>query len=170
MAITYDYKDKCGTATFESSYDGKTETYEVSLYTGNCFLIMVREFTENGNNMEQLHSFFVSEEHLIRCLEDDIFSNGIEKLVGIRINMAKCRNWDKISVILGKYVDGIKIELYREGDQSWKVSETEIPDVRMREIAEEAIGFMYDNGILEDFMDDTYIEFTDGEKSYFMIN
>ena len=84
MAITWEWKEKCGTATFKRDDD----TYNVDLYVGNCFLIMIREFVEDGVDKYTLSSFFVDEEHMKRCLEDGIFTKW-EKLTAIRINKAK---------------------------------------------------------------------------------
>lgn len=166
MAITYKYADKCGTATFESNYNGNVVTYSTSVYEGNCFLIFVRERNEG----DELHSFFVDESHMKRCLEDGIFTSSYNKLVSISINIAKCSNWCKAVELLTEYVDGIKINLYKEGEQNWSKSEYDIPDTRMREIAEDAISYMYDNDILEEFLDDRCLELTDKEKSYFCID
>lgn len=170
MAITYKYADKCGTATFESSYNGNVSTYDTSVYEGNCFLIFVREYTKDGNNYEELNSFFFDKNHMRRCLEDGIFTRSYNKLVSISINIAKCSNWCKAVELLTEYVEGIKINLYKEGEQNWSKYEYDVPDSRVREIAEDAISYMYDNDILEEFLDDRCLELTDKEKEYFFID
>ena len=40
-------------------------------------------------------------------------------------------------------------------------------EMRLREIAEQAISYLKDNDLLEDFMEDRDIEFDDEEKEYF---
>ena len=66
MAITWDYSKKCGEATFQTRYEGvEPGSYTVNLYEGNCFLIMINEYTdEDGTEMAALNSFFCDEEHI----------------------------------------------------------------------------------------------------------
>ena len=163
MAITYKYEDKCGTATF---VDGINE-YEQNLYVGNCFLIMVYEYEESGKRMEELTSFFVDDKHMEKCLKSGIYT-GYSKLINIKINIAKCRNWKRIVELLSEYVDGVKIELYKEGEYNWKKTESVIPEMRIREIAEEAVSYISDNGLLLDFLDDRCLEFSEKERDYFV--
>ena len=171
MAITWKWDEKCGIATFEQNIDGEQRIYTVDLYVGNCFLIMLHEFTENGNEKYSLHTFFIDEEHMERCMKDNIFSR-FDRLTDIRINKAKCRNWKKIVELLMNYMDEVTIKLYTDGEQIWrefKAPEPEIPDIRMRELAEASISYIYDNDMLEDFMEDRSIELSEKEKSYFCI-
>ena len=166
MAITYDRKEKCGEATFEQKIDG-VKTYTVDLYTGNCFLIMVF----NDGNEDRLHSFFVDETHMERCLKDNIFT-GVDTLISITINKAKCRNYKKIVALLAEYLDDINITVCREGEQTWKEYKTPeqiIPDIRMRELAETAISYLNDEDMINDFLEDRGIELSEEEKSYFCI-
>ena len=164
MAIEYRYKDKCGTAIFRN---GTGNEYEQSLYTGNCFLIMVYEYEENGKRMEELTSFFVDDKHMEKCLKSGIYT-GYSKLINIKINIAKCRNWKKIVELLSEYVEGINIELYKDGEYNWKEYQPVISEMRMREIAEEAVSYISDNGLLLDFLDDRCIEFSEKEHDYFI--
>ena len=167
MAITWEWKEKCGTATFKR----EDETYSVDLYVGNCFLIMIREFVEDGVDKYTLSSFFVDEEHMKRCLEDGIFTKW-EKLTAIRINKAKCRNYKKIVALIAEYMDDVEIVMYTDGEYTWKEwkgAEPIIPDIRMRELAETAISYIKDRDELEDFCDEWGIEFDEEEKSYFGI-
>ena len=167
MAITYDKKEKCGEATFRRELDGMEYVYTVDLYVGNCFLIMVKE-TENES---LLHSFFVDEDHMRRCLDNGIFT-GIDTLTAITINKAKCRNYKKIITLLAEYLDDIDIAVYKDGEYTWrefKTPEPIVPDTRMRELAETAISYLNDEFMLNEFMEDRGIEFTEEEKSYFCI-
>lgn len=167
MAITYNKKEKCGEATFRRELDGMEYIYTVDLYVGNCFLIMVKE-TENESI---LHSFFVDEDHLRRCLDNGIFS-GIDTLTSITINKAKCRNYKKIIALLAEYLDDIDIAVYKDGNYTWHEfpePRRAISDTRMRELAETAISYLNDEFMLNEFMEDRGIEFTEEEKSYFGI-
>lgn len=51
----------------------------------------------------------------------------------------------------------------------WKGAEPIIPDIRMRELAEQAICYIKDREELEDFCDECDIEFDEEERSYFGI-
>lgn len=167
MAITWNWNEKCGEATFRQE-DG---TYNINLYVGNCFLIMIHEFKEDGVDKYMLYSFFCDEEHMERCLKDNIFS-GYETLTSITINKAKCRNYKKIVTLLVEYLDGVDISVYTEGEYTWKErkgAKPLIPDMRMRELAEQAICYIKDNDEVEDFVDEWSVEFTEEEKSYFGI-
>lgn len=168
MAITWKWEEKCGEATFRRE-DGYT--YNVDLYVGNCFLIMIHEFKENGVDRYTLSSFFVDDSHMERCLKDNIFT-GYDRLTSITINKAKCRNYKKIVELLATYMDDIDISVYKDGEQTWtewKHAEPVIPDERMRELAESAISYLNDEDMLREFAEDRYIDFTEEEKSYFGI-
>lgn len=168
MAIEWKWSAKCGEATFRRE-DGYT--YNVNLYVGNCFLIMVYEYKDDGREKYNLSSFFVNEEHMERCLKNNIFSE-YETLTAITINKAKCRNYKKIVALLTEYMDDVEISVYKDGDYTWRESKEPhpvIPDMRMREIAETAISFMKDEYFLDDFLEDTGLNFTEEEKEYFGI-
>ena len=168
MAIQWKWDEKCGEATFKLE-DGYT--YNVDLYVGNCFLIMIREFVEDGTEKYMLESFFADEEHMERCLKDNIFS-GYSKLMSITINKAKCRNYKKIVALLAEYTDNVEIVVYTDGEYTWKEwkrAEPLIPDIRMRELAEQAICYLKDRDELEDFAEEWGVEFDEEEKSYFGI-
>lgn len=167
MAITYNKNEKCGEATFRRELDGMEYIYTVDLYVGNCFLIMVKE-TENES---LLHSFFVDDTHMERCLDAGIFT-GVDTLTSITINKAKCRNWKKIITLLAEYIDDIDIAVYKEGNYIWHEfpePRRVISDTRMMELAETAISYLNDEFMLNEFMEDRGIEFTEEEKSYFGI-
>ena len=166
MAITYDKKEKCGEATFRRELDGMEYIYTVDLYVGNCFLIMVKE-TENES---LLHSFFVDDTHMERCLEAGIFTC-TDTLTAITINKAKCRNWKKIIILLAEYLDDIDIAVYKEGNYTWHEfpePRRTISDIRMREIAEQAVSCLCNEETIEDLVN--YIDLTPEEMDYFGID
>lgn len=168
MAIEWEWSEKCGEATFrrETGF-----TYTSNLYVGNCFLIMINEWKEDGKDKYALNSFFVDSQHMERCLKNGIFTE-YDKLVSITINKAKCRNYKKIVALLAEYMDDIDISVYKDGEYTWKeykAPEPTILDIRMREIAELAISYLNDEFMLEDFMEDRDIELNEEEKEYFGI-
>ena len=169
MAIQWKWDEKCGEVTFRRE-DGYT--YTSNLYVGNCFLIMINEWTdEEGKEKYALSSFFADADHMERCLKNDIFSK-YDKLTAITINKAKCRNYKKIISLLTEYLDDIDISVYKEGEYTWKEykePEPIISDVRMREIAEAAMGYLNDEGSMGYFLEDRYIDLTPEEKEYFGI-
>ena len=168
MAIEWEWSKKCGKATFTRE-DGYT--YTSNLYVGNCFLIIINEWEEDGKGKYALNSFFVDSQHMERCLKNNIFTE-YDKLISITINKAKCRNYKEIVALLAEYMDDIDISVYKDGEYTWKEYKTPepmIPDIRMREIAELAISYLNDEFMLEDFMEDRDIELTEEEKKYFGI-
>lgn len=174
MAITFNRNEKCGEATFIQNIDGKEKLYKTVLYTGNCFLIMVYEYKdkETGDDMEQLNCFFIDDGHMERCLKDGIFTGNYDQLKEIRLNKAKCRNWKKIVELLTEYLDDIRIDIYKEGNYTWhefKAPRKVISDTRMRELAESAISYLKDEGMISEFLEDRFIDLNDEEKSYFCI-
>ena len=167
MAITYNRKEKCGEATFRQEINGTEKIYKTDLYVGNCFLIMV---VPSGKE-DHLHSFFVDADHMKNCLEKDIYK-GVDTLTAITINKAKCRNYKKIVELLAEYMDDIDITVYKDGNYIWHefaAPRQVISDVRFRELAENAISYMNDVEILDEFLEDRGIELDDEEKSYFCI-
>lgn len=167
MAITYNRNEKCGRAIFSRTTETGSICYSTDLYVGNTFLMMV----SSDENEDKLHSFFVDADHMIRCMKNNIYK-GIDTLVTIEINKAKCRNWKAVVAIIAEYMDDVNIKTYTDGDYIWKQFLTPaeaIPDTRMRELAETAISYINDNDMISDFCEDRGIEFTDEEKSYFCI-
>ena len=168
MAVEWKWSEKCGEVTFKRETGF---TYTSNLYVGNCFLIMINEWEEDGKGKYALNSFFVDSQHMERCLKNNIFTE-YDKLISIKINKAKCRNYKKIVALLAEYMDDIDISVYKDGEYTWeeyKSPEPTIPDIRMREIAELAISYLNDEFMLEDFMEDRDIELTEEEKEYFGI-
>ena len=101
MAMTVNWNEKCGTATFENHFEGEARTYTVDLYVGNCFLVMVYEFiNEDGETERQLDSFFVDEGHMKRCLDNGIYNRDYCQMTKIRLNKAKCRYYKEIIALL----------------------------------------------------------------------
>lgn len=166
MAIVVDWNEKCGEATFCRSLVDGDYVYTLDLYVGNAFLVMI-----DGNGEEKtLNCFFLDEGHMERCLKNGIF-NGSDKMTAITINKAKCRNYKKIVTLLAEYMDDIDISVYKEGEQNWKewrIVEA-IPDLRMKEFAEQAISYLNDNDLIDDFVEDRDIDFSEKEKEYFGI-
>lgn len=163
--ITVDWNEKCGEATFRQEFRGKELIYTLDLYVGNAFLVMIHDNGEERN----LNCFFLDEGHMERCLKDGIFT-GSDKLTAITINKAKCRNYKKIIALLAEYLDDIDIAVYKDGNYTWhefKEPRRIIPDMRMREIAECAVSYIWDNDMWEEFAED--LSFTGEEKNYFGI-
>lgn len=167
MAITVDWNEKCGEATFRQEIDGNEKIYTLDLYVGNAFLVMVYA---NGDE-KTLNCFFVDEDHMERCLKNGIFTIN-DQLTAITINKAKCRNYKKIVSLLTEYLDDIDISVYKDGNYTWhefKAPRPVISDVRMRELAESAISYLKDEEMIRDFLMDRFIDLSEEEKSYFCI-
>lgn len=165
--ITVDWSKKCGEATFCQTIDGTDKVYTLDLYEGNAFLVMIRD---NGEE-RTLNCFFVDEGHMERCLQKGMFT-GWDRMTAITINKAKCSGYKKIVSLLAEYLDDIDISVYKDGDYTWKEWKTPaetISNERMRELAETAISYLNNEDMIREYMEDSYIEFTEEEKSYFGI-
>lgn len=159
MSLNWYWNEKCGEATFKSWKGGE---YTVNLYVGNAFLIALYETEEQYT----LSWYFVDYKHAKRVLED---SEAFKDMISIRLNKAKCRYWRELVTLFSEYTDGVKIETYTEGEKTWQEYEdcTTITDVRMREIAEAAISYLDDEGLLDEFLEDRSMELSPEEKEYF---
>ena len=118
MAVVWDWKDKCGEATFYSEVQDKEFT--VNLYKGNAFLIFINEYEEDGKDMYSVYSFFIDEKHAKRCLglekgDSNIFNDKVVRLKGVRLNKSKYSEYKKLTDMLIKAFDEITIEIFSEG-------------------------------------------------------
>lgn len=119
MAIQWNWKDKCGEVIIEQTIDGVTKQFTKTLYEGNCLLIMLSEWQEDGTDKYSLYSFFADERHArvqLGITKDDpnIWADDWNKIVKIRLNKAKSRNWKKIVNLFAQAFDNIEIELFTE--------------------------------------------------------
>lgn len=125
MALTWRWNEKVGEAVVAQTIDGETTTYTKTLYEGNAFLIFLSEWDEDGKHMYNLYTFFADDAHAKRCLGLDkksdmtnIFLDGWQTLIKLRINKAKCRNWKKIVTLFSQAFDDITIEIYTKEDET----------------------------------------------------
>lgn len=166
MAITVNWSEKCGEATFRQTVDGEEKIYTLDLYVGNAFLVMIDDNGEERN----LACFFIDAFHMERCLKDGMFQ-GWDTLTAITINKAKCRNYKKIVALLAEYMDDIDISVYKDGNYTWHEfpqPRRTLSDIRMREIAEQAVSCLYNEETIEDLVNE--IDLTPEEMDYFGID
>ncbi len=104
MAIQWQWKDKIGEAVIRQTLGEETKESTKTLYEGNAFMIFLNEWNEDGVDKYSLYTFFADETHAKRCLGiikhvnntySNIFDTGYDRLVKIRINKKKSRNWKK---------------------------------------------------------------------------
>lgn len=126
MSINWKWDDKIGEAIIRRKIGDETAEYVKTLYEGNAFMIFLNEWTEDGVDKYSLYTFFADEVHAKRCLGitkncDGVYSNmfedGYDTLVKIRINKKKSRNWKKIVTLFAQAFDNIQIEIYSEQDE-----------------------------------------------------
>lgn len=115
MALTWDWKSKCGEAIVKS---GDRE-FTIDLYNGNAYLIFIHEFEEDGVEKYELYSFWADKTHAKRCLglEKDtynLYAEGHSVVTKFRINKAKCRKAAEIIGLIAKAFDEIDIEIYSD--------------------------------------------------------
>ena len=125
MSLNWDWKDKCGEATYFENYpDSEPRTYTVDLYEGNAYLIFIYEYKEDGKDMYTLNNFWADKTHMNRCLGIDkkykstygnnMYVKPCERLTRIRLNKAKCEKTGEIVSAFIKAFDHIDIEVYTE--------------------------------------------------------
>lgn len=116
MAVTWDWNKEIGTVDIVNY--GEVVRYH--LYQGNCFLIMLYEFTgDDGKDKYTMHSFFADKEHAKNCLGitkgyDNMFNTEYERIEKIRINKGKYRYTKDLVDMLIKAFDNISIEIVNE--------------------------------------------------------
>ena len=128
MALQWRWDEKIGEAIIRQTIkkaDGTEETkeYTKTLYDGNCFMIFLSEWNDDGVDKYALYSFFADENHakILLGLKADstgdkrnIFEGGIDTLTKLRINKKNCRNYKKIVSLFAQAFDNIEIEIYSE--------------------------------------------------------
>ena len=127
MALHWQWNEKCGEAILVRTFPNtKPEEFKVNIYQGNAFMIFLYEFVDKdtGKNMYNLFSFFNDEEHAKRCLgldkeygEQNIFDNGIDKLVKLRLDKSRFtykKDFKKVLELFIKAFDELTIEFYKE--------------------------------------------------------
>lgn len=126
MAIQWQWDDKIGEAVIQQTIGDKTKEYTKSIYDGNCFMILLSEWEENGKHMYSLYTFFADEKHAKICLgltkgydgtQSNIFDGGLDTLLKLRINKKKARNYKKIVTMFAQAFDNLTIEIYTEEDK-----------------------------------------------------
>ena len=125
MAIQWRWDEKIGEAIVRQSIGDKTKDFTKSIYDGNCFMIFLNEWNEDGVDKYSLYSFFADERHAKICLGLDkreeyagnIFNDGLNTLIKLRINKKKSRNYKKIVTLFAQAFDNLEIEIYSEEDK-----------------------------------------------------
>lgn len=116
MAIQWRWDEKCGEATMEQTHDGETREFTLSLYTGNCYLIFLNEFEENGQQMYNMHSFWADKKHMETCLglkkgASNMYDTGYQRFTNFKLDPDKCRYWKQIVPALKKAFPDATIEI-----------------------------------------------------------
>ena len=118
MSLQWRWDDTCGEATFLQEFDGGHREFTTNLYNGNALLIFVNEWEEEGRNMYSLYAFFANKEHAKICLGLDkkrpefnnMFDTDGTKLVSLKLNKEKCRDYKKIVSLFKKAFPKLNIE------------------------------------------------------------
>ena len=123
MSVNWNWKDKVGTMTVVQSHPGEEDrTFELSLYQGNAFLIMLHEYQEDGQDMYSMYSFFADKQHAKNCLGlnkkqdfgDNFLDTPYNKATKFRINKKKYRYTKDLVTLLAEAFDSIEIEIFAE--------------------------------------------------------
>ena len=124
MALTWQWNNKCGEAVVRQEFGGEVKEYTKTLYEGNAFLIFLNEWNEDGVDKYSLYTFFADEAHAKICLGldkkkglDNILDDGVTKLIKLRINKKKCRQWRKVVTLFAQAFDNLEIEIFTEEEK-----------------------------------------------------
>ena len=126
MALEWGWNEKVGTmALVQQLPSGEDKEFEISLYQGNAFLIMIHEYEADGKDMYTMYSFFVDKEHMKNCLGlnkknghgDNFLNEPGNRATKFRINKKKYRYTKDLVAVLVQAFDNIDIEIYSEEDK-----------------------------------------------------
>ena len=129
MSLNWKWNEKMGefVIKYRNTYEEEWKTEHIDLYEGNAFLIMIHEYKENDKDMYELWSFWVDKIHAKRMLGLDkkykdtygknTYTGDCTKIMRVRINKAKSRNWKEIVALVSEAFDDIQIELYTKEDK-----------------------------------------------------
>ena len=127
MALRWAWSDKVGTMTLVQKHEGEDDReFSISLYDGNCFLIMLNEWAEDGEHMYSMYNFFADKEHAKNCLglnkRDGYTSNILNTPYNTVTKFRLSKNYRYLKDLvpmLVKAFDNITIEIYSEkGDNT----------------------------------------------------
>lgn len=124
MSLSWNWDKKIGEATLVNSWtdrDGHDveKEFQLSLYNGNAYLIMLHEFEEDGVEKYELHSFWADETHMKRMLglapkqgyAENCHDKPYSRITKFRLSK-ECRDFAKITAAILKAFDSITIETY----------------------------------------------------------
>lgn len=124
MSLNWLWSEKMGELIVEQDWDDKKREFNISLYEGNAFLIMLYEYrNDEGESMYNMWNFFVDKEHAKRCLglakngegkKRNIFVGGFDTVKKIRLNKTKSRHFKDIVSFFSQAFDDIVIEVFSE--------------------------------------------------------
>lgn len=116
MALTWNWTDKVGTATYKFNFRGEQGEHQLSLYNGNALLIMLHEYEQDGNSMYDMFGFFVDKDHCKRCLglvkdSKNIWETEQGTITEITLSKSKCKNFDYLVKAFAHAFKSIQINI-----------------------------------------------------------
>lgn len=122
MALNWKWEDRIGTMTLRQ---GANE-FDLSLYEGNAYLIMLHEYEEDGKNLYTMYSFFADKEHMKNMLGlskknhygENFLNEPGNKATKFRINKKKYSHTKELVTALAEAFDDITIELFTEEEST----------------------------------------------------
>lgn len=112
MSLRWDWNEKVGELILENGT-------VIDLYNGNAYLIMIREYQEDGKDMYQMWSFWADKQHMKNCLglnkRGHFTENLFEDCHIAKFRFSKaCRNLKDIMSALVDAFDNINMEVYTD--------------------------------------------------------
>jgi len=116
MAVTWSWEENMGQIVGRAPITNKKFTAQI--FEGNCPLIALKEFKNNGEKEYQMYMFFVDDSHAKKCLgltkmRDGKKENIYPEIKKLRLNKNK-RDFKKIVQWFTEAYDDLTIEIYTE--------------------------------------------------------
>lgn len=117
MALNWNWNEKIGELTITETLNKECREFTYNLYEGNAFLILIREWDEDGEKMYSMNSFFLDKTHAKNCLGltkgyNNILDRRYSTVTKIRINKTVSKNWKDIVMLFAQAFDNIDIQIY----------------------------------------------------------
>lgn len=115
MSLNWDFRKMAGCVILKQGGSW-------NLYQGNAYLIMLREYVQDSQEVYELVSFWADAQHMKNCLglargTNNIYDDLLEGAV-VHLNRAYCSHANQIAQALFKSVKDITIHIYNREVES----------------------------------------------------
>lgn len=117
MALEWKWSERIGSATLvqkriDKNNNPMVNTFELSLYDGNAYLIMVYEY----DNKYDMFSFWADKVHMNNCLglvkgSSNLYEDEDSRITSFELNRTKCKHFKEIVQAISIAFDSIEIKI-----------------------------------------------------------